>query len=195
MVVMKLNKKKPLLIDLDCIVVDMLPRWLEQYNQKAGENIQMEDITEYEVRKFLKKPKVFTDILYQRGFFLYMPPMPGAIKYLKKLIGEGYDIVILTQAPSDSDYGEKEKKAWIRHHIPEYDISDLIFAHRKEVVMGSILFDDKPSHLSNWKKKNPRGITATIDYPYNQGENCDIRFMDRKTAWQEFYEFIKKIST
>lgn len=188
---MKLLKGEPLLFDMDCIIVNMLPYWLDIYNELSGENIQAKDITEYEIRHFVKDPDLFDAILHEEGFFLPMKPMPGAVKYMRKLIDEGHDIVVLTQAPRNSDHGEKEKKEWIKKYFPKYERANMIFAHRKDLVDGVLLFDDKPSHLIHWKERHPKGITATIEFPYNKGAPCDVRFVNQRTAWREFYDFIQ----
>ena len=107
---MKINFKKPMLIDMDCILVNMLPYWLDIYNEMSGEDISPKDITEYEIRNLVKEPEMFDEILHEEGFFVGIKPMPGAVKYMRKLIDEGYNIVILTQAPRNSDYAIKEKR-------------------------------------------------------------------------------------
>jgi len=185
-------RKPILLIDMDCILVNMLPYWLDIYNEMSGENISSKDITEYEIRNFVKEPDLFDKILHEEGFFTNMKPMPGAVKYMRKLIEEGFDIVILTQPPRKSAYAVKEKTDWLGKYFPEYDPANIVFCHRKELIDGDILFDDKPAHLVDWKKYHPRGTTITIEYPYNKDAPADVRFANQRNAWREFYELMSK---
>jgi 5'(3')-deoxyribonucleotidase len=185
--------KKPLLIDMDCILVDMLPWWLGEYSRLSGEKITLRNIVEYEVRNLISNPSLFDKILHTRGFFSNLPPMPGAVKYLNKLIEEGYDIVILTQPPRKADYAIKEKRIWMQRYFPSYGLANMVFAHRKDLVDGCLLFDDKPSHLEHWKDAHPEGITATIEYPYNRSAPVDKRFTNRRNAWKKFYEWVTSL--
>ena len=82
------KKLKTLLIDLDCITVDMLPPWLKRYNEICNTNVTVEDIKEYDVGKVCVNEKVLYSILDEPGFFFNMEPMPGAVKYLQKLIDD-----------------------------------------------------------------------------------------------------------
>jgi 5'(3')-deoxyribonucleotidase len=182
-----------LLIDMDCILVDMLPAWLERYNKLSREKVLVKDIEEYEVRKFIQKPGLLDDALHEKGFFRNLSPMPGATKYFQKLLDDGYDVVIVTQPPRKADYAIKEKRDWIKEYFPEYDLSNMVFCHRKNLIRGDLLFDDKPGHLLEWKAMNPKGLICTIQYPYNKEAQVDARFEDKRSGWREFYEFVKKI--
>ena len=184
----------PILIDMDETMVDMVQYWLDAYNDRTGnlDFLSYEDIVKYDITNFTNNPDIFLDILHEEGFFVDMEPMPGAVKFFQKLLNDGYDVVIVTQVPRKSKFAIQEKRGWIKRYFPEYDLSGMVFAHRKELVSGSILFDDNPNHLVKWKKKNPNGLTATIDCPYNRGVECDARFTDRQAAWRLFYEFVRR---
>jgi 5'-nucleotidase len=189
-----MKKINTCLVDMDCILVDMLGTWLKRYNELSGERVSVKDIVQYEVRNFIKKPNLLDVALHEKGFFLNLPPMPGAIKYFQKMLDDGYDLVIVTQPPRKADYSIKEKRQWIQERFPNYDLSNMIFCHRKNLIRGDLLIDDKPGHLLEWKSMNPKGIITTITHPYNHDVKVNARFDDKHTAWKEFYEFVKKNS-
>jgi len=181
--------KLPILLDLDQIVVDMLPGWLDEYSKRTGEKITLDDITTYWIRKLVSYPDVIDDILHEEGFFLKHPPMPGVVKYLTKLIKQEHNIVIVTRSPRKSEHAFVEKRAWVRKYFPDFPMENIIFSGLKELIRGSLLFDDCPDYLESWSLTNPGGITATIDHPYNKDTYCDWRYY-KETAWEDFYEDI-----
>ena len=153
------------------------------------------DIKEYELRKYTRHPAILDKLLSQRNFFLDMEPIKDSCKYLTKLIEDGHDVVIVTQLPRRSNHwAARDKKQWLETHIPALDLCQLIFAHRKDLVMGDVLFDDSPHHLQSWLVKNPDSYICTIDYPYNQDIKTDARFA-KETAWKNFYSFVNKLKS
>lgn len=187
-----LKKEHPpvLLIDMDCILVDMGQYWLDVYREAGGEKVDFNDVVEYDMTKAVKDPFLFLNVLHREGFFVNMKPMPGAEKYMDMLIDKGFDVVILTQPPRNSVYAVREKTEWVQKYIPKYDTSNMVFCHRKELVHGDVLFDDRPSHLINWAAKHRKGITATIVYSYNKNTFVNLRCRDKQTAWEEFHDRI-----
>lgn len=186
-----MDRKPVLLVDLDCTLVDMLTAWLKKYNEATGENVRITDIKEYDMGHACPNNKVLYDILNQRGFFYEMEPMPGAIEALQGLMDDGYDVVIVTQPPRKAEFAVQDKRRWMKKYFGSFSAANMVFCHRKELIEGDLLFDDRPSHLINWKKNNPEGLTATIDWLYNRDVQVDFRG-SQKSGWKEFVEFVRK---
>lgn len=180
------KKIKTILVDQDAILVNMLEVWIQKYNQRTNSNIQLSDIKDYYLQDY--DYKVLEEILHESDFFYNLDPMPHAVKYLQKLIDIGYDVVIVTQPPRKSDFAMRDKRKWMKRFFPEFSLANMIFCHRKDMVRGDLLFDDKPDNLIAWKKANPESITATIEWEYNKDTECDWRFKDHETAWSNFFE-------
>jgi len=185
-------KKITLLIDLDCILVNMLPAWLDKYNDDTGENIKVSDVIDYDVRSICRDIEALDKIIHEPGFFNDLVPMPHGPSIITKLMTEGYDIVFVTQAPRGSDFAIRDKKEWIRKHFSDFNLENVVFCHRKELIRGDLLFDDKPSHLRKWFKNNSGGYVATIDWPYNRETKVHFRG-DRSNGWLNFYDFVHKV--
>lgn len=182
--------KKPLLIDMDCTLVNMLPPWLKRYNEETGSKVKLSDIKEYDVGLVCTNQKVLYDLLDEPGFFFNMDPMPGAQKYFQKLIDDGYDLVVVTQPPRRVDLAVRDKRRWMKKYFPNFELMNMIFCHRKNLIDGALLFDDKPSHLVEWKKSHPDGLTATLDWQFNRVPvDCRVSL---ENGWEEFYEYVKK---
>lgn len=179
--------KPTFLFDLDSITVDMTPTWLRKYYEKTGDTLTLDKQTSWGFSELVKYPKELDKILTKNHFFYNLPPMPGATKYIPKLIEKGVNVVFLTQLPRKSDYAAKDKRKWIEKYIKGFDMRNIIFAHQKYLVAGDLFFDDNPIHLTTWATHNPKGLTATIDYNYNRNVHTYWRF-HKKTAWKDFYK-------
>jgi 5'(3')-deoxyribonucleotidase len=179
---------------MDSITVDMTPVWLKEYYSRTGDKLNLKNQTEWAFSKLVKHPRKLNKIIEEDGFFANLPEMPGATEYIPKLIERGADVIFLTQLPRKSDFAAKDKRAWIKKNIPRFDLRNIIFAHRKSIVSGDLLFDDNPIHLETWYGHNlnhrdwPLIKTATISYPYNKNIDVDWRFKTKSKAWEEFFE-------
>lgn len=185
-----MKKIQLVLVDLDNTLVNMVEVWLEKYNLRSGESVSMDDITDYDVTKFVKQPELLNNLLEESDFFYDLEPMPGAVEYFNKLIESGLDIVIVTQPPRKCDYAIRDKKRWMEKYFPDFNLANMIFCHRKNLIHGDILFDDKMAHLSEWYKRNPTGITASLKWRYNKYSSVSHMDFDPDTAWREFYTYI-----
>jgi len=172
---------------MDGVLVDMLPYWLERYNLKTQENVSVNDVCQWDISKSLEWPDIAYLILEECGFFQRPQPFKDCIKYFSKLIlDERFEVIILTQLPRSSVWGAHDKRIWTKRYFPSFDIANIIFAHRKEFVKGDYFIDDSPTHLRNWKRNNPKGLTIKVNHPYNKEQfaNCSAN------NWKEVYDFI-----
>jgi len=189
----KRTKKKTLLIDMDCTLVDMVVYWLKLYNKITGETLKEEDINVYEIQEICKRPDVMNNILAIPRFFYNLEPMPNAIKYFNMLVEDGHEVILATQLPRRSEYAANDKRDWIRKYFPDFDLSNLVFIHKKYLLKGDVLFDDKPQHLIEWKRNNKKGKTCKIEFAYNKDCKSDFTFKNKETAWEEFYETVSRM--
>jgi len=187
-------KKLVLLIDMDSILVDFFPYWLNKYNFITGEVLTEEDVTDYNIQELCKFPEILDYLLELPGFFREVQPISGAVKYFNKLLEDDHEVLIVTQLPRKSDFAANDKRKWIKKYLPNFPLENLIFTHKKYYVRGNIMFDDCPNHIKPWKKKNPKGFTAKIKYAYNKDCKTNWTFTDKNKAWSEFYEKVKQMS-
>jgi 5'(3')-deoxyribonucleotidase len=187
-----INPNKSILLDMDGIICDLYPTWIEKYNKKTNENIKYENISEYDLTKFVKYPHVLLGILNEQNFFLELEPIDGAIEYIKKITKLNLSIVIVTYVPWGNYFAHQNKQTWIDQHMPWFKKKNIIFAYRKHAVNGTLLFDDKPDNLLYWSQENPNGITCAIKHPYNKNIKADLIFSKTREGWKDFYSFIKE---
>lgn len=179
------------LIDLDATTVDMTKVWLQKYNAAVDgkDPLTVDDLSTWDFFSHVKYPKILAKVLASKGFFYDLEPIKNSISVINKLLNKNVDIVFLTQLPRRSKYAAEDKRKWIKKYFPDFDQRNVIFAHRKELVCGNLLFDDNPEHLINWRNfQNKKDlITASIEYPYNKNTKVNWRFQKNK-AWNDFYE-------
>ena len=77
------------------------------------------------------------------GFFENLPLIKGA-QLAVELLRDDYDCFILTTAPWDCISSLSEKRIWIEKHFGDTFKRKLITTHRKDLLMGDYLIDDRP---------------------------------------------------
>lgn len=190
--------RKILLVDMDSILVDMHPVWFDKYFKATKEHIEESTLTSWDLRKQVSQPEVLSKILEEDGFFFDLPAIRNAPEVFEYIAGSGKfsSVFIVTQPPRMSDFALRDKKRWVSKNMPWFPLENMIFAHKKYLVSGDILFDDNPLQLESWRsfqeqQRNCRLSTITIDYPYNSHVNVTHRFRSKDSAWQSFAELVK----
>lgn len=79
------------------------------------------------------------------GLFSLMDPMPGAIDAVHRL-AERFDVYILSTAPWKNPSAWADKVAWVTRYLDDVLHKRLILTHRKDLVKGDFLVDDRPKH-------------------------------------------------
>lgn len=168
-----------ILVDMDGVLCDLMGKWLQLYNDEFNDTLTADQMTTWGPHRYAKAGKRVYKYLAQPGFFGDLVPLPGAIENMRRLVNAGFDIVIVTAARR----GHKEKRDWVAEHLPFLDTDQMIFAHRKELIRGDILFDDAPYHLENFAKFG--GEPIAMAYPYN----AHVPYK-RVKSWDEFTEYV-----
>ena len=177
------QQKLRLLIDMDAVSADILADWLPMINRDYGENLTKESLVEWNIHHCSKAGEKVFDYIHQPGFFVNLKPIPYAVETLKKLHEEGFEIFYVTAPVMDSPHVFHEKIEWIKKHTPFISLDHVIFAQRKDLIDGDILFDDAPKNLESFP-----GIPVAFDYNFNK--HLDV---DRVAGWLEFYDLVHKI--
>lgn len=154
-----------ILVDMDGVIVDCLSHWIKLINRYHFTDVKIEDITHWDLEKFCApatREQVYS-FLTHPGFFRHLDPIPSAIESIKYLIDKNHDVVIVTACK----HGFKDKLDWIKDHMPWFDLKNIIFAERKELVYGDVLIDDGVHNLEAWEKETNR-YPICFATPYNK---------------------------
>lgn len=169
---------------MDSVIVDFMSEWLDRYNRDYNDTLRPEDLLTWEAHRYVKQEcgKKIYHYISTPGFYLAMKPIEGAVETLARL-HERFDIVIVTNSPL-TGYADKER--WLKKYLPFIPRENLIFARRKDLIQGDLLFDDAPPNIQAYLRAG-RPVVA-MDYPYNRDLPCP-----RVQSWKEFEEFVERM--
>lgn len=168
------------LLDMDGVLCDLVGKWFAIYNQEHHDTLRLEDMSEWGPHLYAKKGRAVYHYLSQPGFFRDLKALPGAVSGVRQLLSWGHDVVVVTAAKN----GHRDKYDWVREHLPFLETRNIVFAHRKELVRGDVLFDDAPHNLAAFA---PFGLPVAMAYPYNTRA-----VGERVNSWEEFLTLIAR---
>lgn len=100
-------------------------------------------------------------------FWQTLPVIDGAVQGVNKM-RQKFDIVWCTSPYEDCPMWYWSRLQWLKKYFPFTTRKNLIATHRKELVSGTHLVDDKPKNVERWQKTNPHGIAYLMDQPWNR---------------------------
>ena len=171
-------------VDVDDVVADLCSEWVRLYNHEYGDTLRREDITDWNITKFVK-PECGNNIFnYLRNHDLYkgVLPIDGASEGVMQLRDLGYRVVFATSCNLKmagqklqwlDDYGflSMDKQGVCKDYI---EISD------KHLLLGDTLIDDYHHNLNGF---NGRRIL------FKASHNLDVSHSDftfsRAADWDE----------
>jgi len=168
-----------LLIDMDGVLCDLVKKWFTVYNEEHRDTLVPDQMEQWGPHLYAKKGKLIYRYLSKPGFFLDLEPIAGAIEGVRQLLDWGHEVVVVTAAR----HGHRDKLDWVDKHLPFLGYRHVVFAHRKELVRGDVLFDDAPHNLAAFA---PYGLPVAMAYKYNVGA-AGLRVPD----WPAFTALVK----
>lgn len=187
-----------ILIDLDGIVADTLPYWLDRVAATTGIRATPEQITDWNLSKNypldILKPSAIFSILNEKGFTLGIPAMQGAFDTIKLLKQDGHEVSLLTARYGDNCMPETIQ--WLNREMPWFNAEENAwFCYHKNRILGDILIDDKAETLIKYRAEHPKSKLITIDYPYNQHAEVDFRTKKDENSWTNIHNYIKSLES
>lgn len=149
--------------------------------------VTLDNMTNWDVKMNLgpeSEPYVrsyMRSILFWQG----LDPIEGAVEGMRTLIEQGHDVLIVTAVPKCAPVAYEGKMAWIRRHLPFFDLENFITMKRKDLVDADILIDDGEHNLDAFSSKDPDHHWAiAFDRPWNRKAGTCYRAND----WNEVIE-------
>lgn len=189
------------LLDMDGVLCDFEGPFLEAYRQKYPEEpyVELEDRDGFWLRDQYEKispgsTSKCSSVYNARGFFKYLPEIPGAVEAATELSKmEGVDVFICTSPLNNYRHCLKEKFHWVEQHLGKHWCEKIILAKDKTMAYGHLLIDDRP---------NISGAVQTPSWEHVVFTAChnvraDIRGKRRLEnwtdgTWQDLIEEFKK---
>lgn len=194
-----------ILIDIDGIVADTLPHWLQYIGFNTGVTAKLSDINEYDLTKCAPlnqlQPHQIFGVLQEPGFTTSIPIMTGAREALKVLMDDGHEVYLVTARSGAQHVTETFR--WVSTELPFIDIrKQLIFLYNKHLIPADVIIDDQGATLTKYKKTHPNALALGIEYPYNVYLDSSSDIADRDimlveyadTAWVTLYQQILQAS-
>ncbi len=177
-----------ILIDMDDVLEQLVPAWVEYMNVHYGTNTKPEDVCDWNMT--LAFPTVSPDIVYKAplhdDFWDDVKPMPGADEALKKLIAEGHEIYVVTASYYQTLPVKMDNVLF--KWFPYLKWEQVIISSNKQIIAGDILIDDGPHNLTGGSYRK-----ILFSQPHNR--NFDEKSVGavRVHNWDEAYAEIQKI--
>ena len=113
------------------------------------------------------------------GLFALMNPIEGAAKAVK-ILHKHYDVFILSTAPWKNPSAWADKRTWVTKHFHGIFYKKLILTHRKDLVMGDYLIDDRSNNGAS------EFCGEWIDFGSKDFPDWDavISYLSKKDGWE-----------
>lgn len=192
-------KKLRILIDLDGIVADTLPYWLQRIANQSKIVAQVEDITQWGMHLCPPLDKVDAKLIYgllqDQYFTIQIPLMYGAKQALEKLIADGHEIYLVTARHGPVSMPQTIE--WVKKHLPFIDAEkQIIFAYNKRLIPADVIIDDKAETLIEYGYHHPKALRMAIKYEYNKwtaehGVKLFDGHPDLTNTWGSMYGYLR----
>lgn len=176
-------------IDFDGVMNDMLKTWCEELSKISKIKATANDITEWDLSK------TFTDlcqwdissIIRTTEFWSKVGVQPGSVEYIKKLIDDGHDIIVVTAAWPPESLSVKFNIC-MQKYFPFINWRNVISTGRKDLINVDVLIDDYPENL----KESHSAVKILFRKKYNDyaADRLDLIPAD---DWAEVYDIINVI--
>ncbi len=143
------------LFDLDNCLCNLLSPWLEEYNRRFDDNLKREDITEWEIRPFLK-PEArtgFFKIINEEGFYKKVKPIEDFISMAKCFVEGGHEVGVLTSCNSSPNM-INGKIEWLGKHCNFIPKENWMFCCNKGLARADMLIDDRVKNIEDFLVNN-----------------------------------------
>lgn len=176
-------------IDWDCVLNNLIEKSLEIYNAQSGKNIQMSDLTSYNLYDCLNKEDAngITKLFKNKTMWDSLTPIDGSRDGLQKMIDTGHRVYIVTAtAPENFAW----KISWLKKYFPFFNTDNVVRMNDKSLFKCDIMIEDCYEQLI----KNKLCYKIVLDYPWNRDEAKDwVHGTYRCKNWIEIVDAVNKI--
>ncbi len=172
--------KPRIAIDMDEVIADVVPKFLDIYQRLFGVRLQPRDYWGKKVYQIDGADQI-RSFLHEKGFFLDLPVMPGSQETIRRLM-EDYDVFITTAA-MEFRASFEDKYDWLAQHFPFIHWKNIVFCGDKSIIQADYMIDD---HAFNLRAFNGKGLLYTA--PHNVHETG----FTRVDNWQDISAFFER---
>lgn len=178
-------RKHTILLDVDDTINNLISQWISIYNERYNDDLKHEDITDWDMTKFVK-PECGENIYKLLGtpnlFSDLVSPLLNSIEVTKTL-SEYFDIYIVSRC-YDTNIIEQKLK-FLEKHFPHLNKYNFISTRHKFLIKGDIMIDDSIENIT----------TSICDYkllftqPHNKHFITNNEDIIRVNNWNEILQW------
>lgn len=164
--------------DVDDTISMMMESWLRLYNRDFLDDLQKEQITDWDISKFVKpeaKQKIY-QYINEPQVFSVAQPVKDALESINMLKSRGHRVIYVT---ANSPLGIKEQ--WLKGYGFLDTMENFYLAYDKSLILCDYLIDDK---YENVETAHGKGIL--VSQPWNQKYDWKLR----ANNWKEILDII-----
>lgn len=134
-------------VDVDDVVLDLMPKWLSWYNLDFDDNLRVDDITDWDITKFVKeeaKDKIYNYVRNKEVFESACPVVSAwaGIEYFKLL--KHRVIFVTANNPQDVKY------QWLFENGFVDRTEDFVVAKDKSLIFADYMIDDSYDNVRSF---------------------------------------------
>lgn len=168
-------------VDVDDVIANLVPRWLEYYNFDHDDNLKEEDIKSWAISRYTKIGDKIYDYLKLPSLYDDIIPIAGSIFGVSQLRKMGFNIVFVTAATPEQS-GRKYK--WLCDYGMIKHRKEYVEALDKSIIKTDYLIDDNPEHVIN---ASGQGVIFTKEW------NKMLMGYPRMNSWEDVVEYFSCI--
>lgn len=177
--------------DIDNVCCNLQEVVTDLFNERYGTSYTLNDFTAYDVMQVLPmEDAIKMQAMYgESGLYDLVKPIPGAQEALQKLIHDGHQVYLVTDAIPKT-YGEKVE--FVHRYFPFIDDAHIVAMKHKWMFKCDVMIEDNFANL----------ITKTdyhricFNYPWNKvHETKDWAYdIHRCYNWEDIISAVNKIN-
>ena len=149
--------------DIDNVICNLQEVVVDLFNERHSTHYTLNDFTDYDVMNTLPTEEAIAmrELYGESGLYNYVKPLCGAQDSLQKLINDGHQVYLLTDAIPKT-YGEKVE--FVHRYFPFIDDAHIVAIKHKWMFRCDIMIED---NLANLIAK-PYYYRICFNYPWNK---------------------------
>jgi 5'(3')-deoxyribonucleotidase len=178
-----------ILVDVDDTLCNMQQTAISIFNQRYGTGYTLNDFDDYDVMNCmpLDHATKMIGIYGESGFYSAVKPLKGAQDGLQKLVNDGHQVYLVTNAIPNT-YGEKVE--FIKRYFPCIDQTHIVAMKHKHLFRCDVMIEDCLQNLL----ARPYYHRVCIDQPWNQSNKDYVYDIKRCYNWDDIVAAINEIN-
>lgn len=175
-------------LDFDETLFPTLEKVLEVYNKRHGTNLELSQITTYNLSDSFDTEVAdeLIGLFVEKEVYSSLQPYKGAVRAVKTLVEQGHEVYVATA----TDVRNMEwKEELLQKHFPFIPKNNLIRIHNKALLNVDVLVEDKMDNLTQTFADR-----VCFNQPWNVDEGKDFAYsIYRIHYWGEIINVINEL--